>query len=243
MALFGLALVLSGADLPAGAPDQLCLSAASGIAQPMCVAGAVRMLPLRLEGEPRLCTLGSQVQVDLEVRLVSSTDLWDIGIWIHQYGGSARSDPGPGCYRTALVPIAPTASSCDHTGLLSYYNGDDDACGDLYSSSQDPCMNRVLVDCVSGEIDEAGLCLLTRRLVSLEVACVDADLDTIVDAGACTSWDNSTLAACSTPLDAVPTSGSRCDCDEHLPIEGLVPALFFDGFESEGTGAWSATVL
>jgi hypothetical protein len=232
------------AALQAGEPNQLCLRAATGLTAATCIANDARIAALRLAGPPRPCTSDTLVTVDLEIRVVSSVERFDVGLWIHQFGGSALTDSQPACYREALVPVAVPAGSCDHTGdLPAYYDGDGDSCGDLYASDDDVCGNAVAVACGTGEVDPAGECVLTRVLAgSLELACVDSDLDLVVDTGVCTSWDVSATMNCSSLLDAAPTTGSRCSCSDAVPVQGLIPSLFTDGFESEDTSAWSSTV-
>lgn len=241
---FVVASLASISALEAGVAGQLCLRAATGFTTATCIASDVRPATLRLVGTPRPCTSGTPVTVDLEARVVSSIERYDVGLWIHQAGGSALTGTGANCYRDALVPVAVPASSCDHTGSSpAFYDADGDSCGDLYSRSDDPCGNAVVVDCATLGVDPAGGCVLTRQLIpSISLLCVDSNLDLIVDTGVCTSWDISSTLNCSTILDAAPSTGSRCACSASLAVEGLIPSLFSDGFESEDTAAWSATV-
>lgn len=227
-------------SLPAaGLSAQQCLAAASGLNNPLCVAGDVRIATISLLGAPQLCAAGTQKQVEVEISLLSATDRWDIGIWISQAGGSANSGAGNSCFRDILIPVG-TATECNHASDFPvYYNQDGDACGDLYAKGSDPCGTKVVVDCTTGIPSPTGGCILTRKTAALEVACVDSNGDQIVDTGVCASWASNSAVQCDSIMDAVPDTGSKCACSESVAIANLnywVPPeeVFLDGFEDTG---------
>jgi hypothetical protein len=64
--------------------------------------------------------------------------------------------------------------------------------------------------------------------VTLTVTCVDTNGDGKLDVPACTSWDNNDRGLCDSPLDAFPSTGSKCNCTSITVADILVPPVTLD---------------
>ncbi len=232
MALLSVPLMAQGE----GVSDSLCLAGVFEPGAPACSTNDVLISQFVLVGPPQTCQADSWREVELEIRIESGVDRYDIGLWINQLGGSARTDESFNCFHDALMPLANPASACNHGSqdpdLLAYYDLDGDACGDVHSPVDNPCGNAVVEPCSGG----GGSCLVTRRIAQLGLLCRDSDGDDVVDVSACASWDINESTQCTTVQEAYPGTGSRCSCNEGIPVQNLFVStpeelLFLDGFE------------
>ncbi|MEF3692130.1 MAG: hypothetical protein V3574_03705, partial [Candidatus Moraniibacteriota bacterium] len=80
-----------------------------------------------------------------------------------------------------------------------WFNFDGDICGDASSSAV-----------VNPEIE-------------MTVKCLDNNADNALDLPYCTSWDNQAGGICLSPLDAVPSQKSKCNCDDGFQVPITVP--------------------
>ncbi len=113
----------------------------------------------------------------------TSTSRYNVGIWIAQDGGNARTGA---CSVTDFpsLPVPP------------WQNLDSNACGDITSAKD-----------------------VYAAYQYIHVPCVNPDPTTgRIRPKYCTSWDNQagTSTSCTTPLQTVPGTGSKCSCDNTL---------------------------
>jgi hypothetical protein len=208
MMLLVVGLLCTAQPAAAQFSDQACIKEATGLNNPSCTANDVRIGSFTLISGPANCTAGDTITVTLQANIESGPARYDIGLWINQEGGSARSDTtGDNCYRDFLTPVD-GSSSCNQTGG-PYYNADGDTCGDVYAVGTNPCGNALTGPCTGGG---GGTCLLSTRTFTVTIKCEDSNNDGTADVGSCTSWAQNTAGTCTTALDTNPGTGSKCNC-------------------------------
>ena len=144
----------------------------------------------------------------------SAAGLFDIALFLSLNGGSALS--GGQCYHDYLAPPLTTTPSYPITNgpwvNLEPFEPND-ACGDMDGSSE-----------------------ITKTLAApgapLRVACLDTNQDGTVDMSVCTGWragSTGPQARCEDLSEAIPASGTRCNCQrvELLPEPGVALSLAF----------------
>src|SRR5688572_7207535 len=157
-----------------------CLKEATGLNNPACTANDVRIGRLELVTGPSTCDPDDPTpfEVTLKATIESGPQRYDIGIWVNEAGGSARTDTtGNNCFRDYLHPLG-TSTTCNQT-TGPYFTLDGDSCGDLYASGTNPCGNAVVAPCSEG----GGTCLFTTFLLTVDVVCSDSDGDGTADLG------------------------------------------------------------
>src|SRR5688572_4094301 len=187
-----------------------CIKEATGLNNPSCTANDVRIGSFRVIAGPTTCDPDSNdtIQVTVEATIESGPARYDIGIWINEAGGSARSDTtGDNCYRDFLSPVAGTINTCEPDG--PYYNADNDGCGDVHAVGTNPCGNAVVGPCTDGG---GGTCLFTTKIFTVNILCRDSNSDGTADVGSCTSWEQNSAPVCGDELDTNPGTGSKCNC-------------------------------
>ncbi len=147
--------------------------------------------------------------VTIEATIESGPERFDIGLWVNESGGSAKSDPTGTCYRDFLDPVSADNTNCSSIFPGPYYNADNDDCGDVDAQGTSPCGTDVLAPCTAG----GGTCLFTTFQFTTQIVCTDSDGDLVADVGTCTSWDNNAGGTCSDELDTDPGTGSKCNCN------------------------------
>ena len=97
-----------------------CLKQKTGLNNPSCSAGDVRISYLELGNGPQTCIEGTYVTVPLVAIIESGTDARnDIGIWVNEYGNSAKDDTtGDNCWRDYLD----TTDNDNCNGTSVYYS-------------------------------------------------------------------------------------------------------------------------
>jgi hypothetical protein len=199
---------------------------------PPCTANDVRFATLDLISGPTNCVLGEPINVEVEVRLDSGPERYDIGLWINEAGGSALSDPDGTCYRDYLHPVSSDNSDCNQDSG-PYYNGpaDGDSCGDVPALGSDPCGSQ------TGPCSEGGgTCLFTFHTFTVDILCVDGNGNGLVDIGWAASWDNNAENECADEMDTNPGTGSKCYTADYTDLNGLQICTDGDGdgFRVEG---------
>ncbi|MDH3629027.1 MAG: hypothetical protein OES25_15385, partial [Acidobacteriota bacterium] len=256
--------LLAAAPAVAGVSGSDCIEEAMGVGQITCTANDVRIGTLEVVGAAVTCDptpiscegglnageacssdgdcpdpfagacLPEQVTVDLKATLISGPERYDIGLWLNETGGSARTDPTGSCYRDILTPQGTyptdTTNDCDSVSG-PYANGDADNCGDIPKTAGE-CANTVSV----------GTDLITEYTFTASVACLDGDtIDGIVETGACTSWSqNPDEIDCQSVTDAIPGAPSKCECNP-VPISGLFSGCMTDAECDDGVGCTTDT--
>ncbi|MFC1678252.1 putative metal-binding motif-containing protein [Patescibacteria group bacterium] len=209
----------------------LCIKEQLG-GNPPCTANDVRFSTLDLLNGPSACVLDETVSVELEVKLESGPERYDIGLWINESGGSALSDPDGTCFRDYLHPVSLDNSDCSQD-LGPYYNGpgDNDSCGDLPALGSDLCGSQT-GPCIDG----GGTCLFTFHKFTVDILCVDGNGNGLVDVGWATSWDNNAESECTNEMDTDPGTGSKCYTTDYVDLGGLRICTDNDkdGFREEG---------
>ncbi len=219
MLLLVVGLLFTAQPAVAQTSDTACVKEATGLNNPSCTANDVRIGSYRLVS-PGLTscdpTSNDPITVTIEATIESGPARYDVGIWINQDGGSAKSDPtGNNCFRDFLHPVASSGTNCEPDG--PYYNADGDGCGDVHSVTTNPCSNAVTGPCTGGG---GGTCVFTTYTFTVDILCRDSDGDGTADVGSCTSWDQGSAAVCSDELDTNPGTGSKCNCGR-IDIIGL----------------------
>ena len=199
---------------------------------PPCTADDVRFATLDLISGPTACVLGETIHVEVEVRLDSGPERYDIGLWINEDGGSALSDPDGTCYRDYLHPVSSDNSDCNQD-LGPYYNGptDGDLCGDVPALGSDPCGSQT-GPCIEG----GGTCLFTFHRFTVDILCIDQNGNGLVDIGWATSWDNNAANECVDEMDTDPGTGSKCYAADYVDLSGLEICTDSDGDGFSGDG-------
>lgn len=123
-------------------------------------------------------------------------------IWDVQSNSSERYDIG--LYfatqgQTSAKNGVCSVSTLPNAPVPPWYNFDGDFCGDISSSSQ------------------------VHPEITLTVACSDPDGNNALNLPYCTSWDNNAGGVCSSPTDAVPGTGSKCNCQDGYQVPITVP--------------------
>lgn len=102
-----------------------------------------------------------------------------------------------GACQVSVLPEAP-APFAD----LDFSSDPADQCGDIAASASIPDV----------------------ALSTMTIPCFDSDTNGTADIGACVAWANTDTLSCLAPLDALPVSGSRCNCSR-LDVGGLAVPL------------------
>ena len=174
----------------------------------MCTANDVKVSEyeaISIDGSPDIppCVEGETGVYYLKAKLVANAgERYDIGLFINENGGDAKTDPGENCYRDLLSPVSGTNSDLNiFDGSGPFYNGEitqdpADVCGDIQQNQE------------------------TFKIVGpISVKCVDTDGDEKVDIGTCVSWDNAASdgsdkkPSCLSAEDVVPNTKSKCRCE------------------------------
>jgi len=165
----------------------------------VCTANDVRIQALNLVSLIESCDAGVVGQAtglfEAFVSSVGAPDRYDIGLFVALDGGSARD--GDACFHDYLQPpltTTPTYGDQNGDGVPDIAGGpwltsDADACGDIAAGTQ-----------------------LFKVLAPLRMECVDTNGNGIVDASACTSWDNNAVTNCTGLPDAFPGTNAKCGC-------------------------------
>ena len=183
-------LVLGSLITTAVAGAQTCLDDLAGVSG--CTANDVKIttLALRPGGLIDGCTFaGDTATLDLTMQVSATANRrYDVGFFIALDAGSAHTGS---CEHEALIPPDTLNSAGNPTsGTGPYANFDGDACGEI----------------------EQGV-LTYKDVVRITVPCSDTDGDGILDVGTCTSWRSSGSGACASVADAIPDTGSKCNCE------------------------------
>jgi hypothetical protein len=172
-----------------------------------CTANDVKIKTLIVMNDP-VCLPDAQknnelyADVDFVAEiLTSATARYDVGLWIALDGGSANTGPDNQCYHGILRPLETIE---DFTTSGPFRNLDGDYCGDALQNDG----------------------LIYQTLQTLHIKCTDTSGTGLMQTiSTCTSWDNNANTICNGVADALPGTGSKCNCSVTAfdpPIE--VPA-------------------
>ncbi len=151
---------------------------------------------------------------DVSIASVTSVEILDDGcqspadtvtfeaIWDVSSTSNKRYDIG--------LYFATAGQTSAHTGACSvstlpnsptppWYNYDSDNCGDINSSST------------------------VHPQITLTVKCADPDGDNTLNVPYCTSWDNNAGGVCNGPSGAIPSTESKCSCNNGFEVPITVP--------------------
>ncbi|HEX9726765.1 MAG TPA: hypothetical protein VGC53_20980, partial [Vicinamibacteria bacterium] len=169
-----------------------------------CTANDVRITNFTIVSVIDGCVSASDTAtVNAQATLLAGTNRFDLGIFIAQDGGFARTG---NCLHEYLPPplaVPPGHDPGSGTGPYAENEGSSaDACGDIIANEQ-----------------------TLRNLNGLIVQCADVDSNGTLDVGTCISWDNLTSNNCNSVNDAVPGTKSKCNCETVEVANAGVPNL------------------
>ncbi len=181
--------VPSEAVAQSGESGQVCVGNYLPFAS--CTATDVRITSIAPISTLVSCGAGSSTATAVfDVTVVAGAARQDIGVFVAVDGGNAV---GSGqCFHDYLQPplVASPAPITSYHG--PWRDKDADGCGDMDASSQ-----------IVKDLNPSG---------GVTILCDDTNGDGIVDVSVCTSWDTSSVNACSGVQGAIPLSFSKCWC-------------------------------
>ena len=124
---------------------------------------------------------------------------YDIGIWVNLDGTDAIN--GNQCYRQILTPVIPNPWLGVTINGGPYFSYDGDMCGDIRKND-----------------------LTVAYLPALTFSCSDPDGDGFVDVSGAVSWQQNKNDVCSSVLDAIPGTQSKCRSNS-FRVDVSVPDL------------------
>ena len=168
-----------------------------------CVANDVRIEALTPVNVIEACNEGTVGELEVVFQALisadSSPDRYDVATYIDLSGEPNGAYSGTMCLHTSLAPpLLTTVPYGDANGdMISdtvdgpWWDGDTNSCGDIESGTQ------VLV-----------------TLPSIRMPCVDNSGDPAgtADVHVCTSWRQNGGSSCSGVSQAIPGTGSKCNC-------------------------------
>ena len=160
-----------------------------------CTANDVRITSFTIVSIIDGCVSGSDTAtVNAQLTLLAGTNRFDIGVFVAQDGGFARTGDCLHEYLPPPLAVPPGHDPGSGTGPYAQNEGSSgDSCGDIIANEQ-----------------------TLRDLNGLVVQCADFDSNGTLDVGTCISWDNVTSNNCNSVADAVPGTKSKCNCE---PVE------------------------
>ncbi len=179
---------------PPRAIAQTCIDDVTGTTN-TCTANDVRITNFTIVSVIDGCVSASDTAtVNAQVTLLAGTNRFDIGIFIAQDGGFARTGSCLHEYLPPPLAVPPGHNAGSGTGPYAQNEGSSaDACGDIIANEQ-----------------------TLRNLNGLIVQCADFDSNGTLDIGTCISWDNQTSNNCNSVSDAIPGTKAKCNCE---PVE------------------------
>jgi hypothetical protein len=190
-AIWGIGLL---ALSPSPATAQTCIDDLTGTTN-TCTANDVRITNFSIVSVIDGCVSASDTAtVNAQITLLAGTNRFDIGVFIAQDGGFART--GSCLHEYLPPPLAVPPGHDPGSGSGPYAQnegGSGDACGDIIANEQ-----------------------TLRDLNGLVVQCADFDSNGTLDVGTCISWDNQTSNNCNSVGEAIPGTKSKCNCE---PVE------------------------
>jgi hypothetical protein len=189
--------------LPVWASAQTCLDDVTGRPSYPCTAGDVRIASLTILNLVDGCGgVADTFTVQLRAEYVAGANTrFDVGSWVALDGGNARAGS---CYRDYLPP--PLADLASYNPCTT--GAPAGACVGPYYDAEDPPGSGD--EC--GDIDQGVSTYYD--LPTLTLPCVDNNGDGFVDPiGTCVAWDNQNDVNCFSVNDALPGTGSKCNCE------------------------------
>jgi len=181
-----------------------------------CTANDVQISELR-NSEDVSCEAGSNVELNLRARLVTSSDgRYDIGTFVALDGGDARTGT---CQQDYLPPPLSAGGTCSVSAEACHWDGDCPS-GEECTGGYDPLSGAGPFFNAEAEEDADDLCGDIEQavetfydLVTVTVPCQDLNGDGYLDVGTCISWDNNKNSTCVDVDGAVPGNPSKCNCE------------------------------
>lgn len=183
-----------------------CLKDAFGPGPLVCTANDVSIAEFATIFGPTSCVIGTTITVGLQARTQSTAQAflaaplngrYDIGYWIASDGGNARTGA---CFNDYLPPPLTTTPNVNPT-TSPFLDINKNACGDVIKTST-TWRN------IGGTTTP-----VVGPPVAIQMPCQDKNNDGIADVSACTSWSNNKMNPCSSQMDTLPETGSKCNCD------------------------------
>jgi cysteine-rich repeat protein len=187
-----------------------------------CTANDVKLTLVTVFSELDGCAFpGDMATILTEGQLIAgANERYDIGIFLAQDGGSARTGT---CFQEYLPPPLAANGTCSVSGAACQKDADcpaGETCNGGYdpNGGAGPFYNAEEVEDAAdtcGDLEQ-GVSTLTD-LGALRIRCIDSDADGNVDLGACTSWDNAKSdgsaikPSCTSASQAVPNTKSKCN--------------------------------
>jgi uncharacterized repeat protein (TIGR01451 family) len=184
-----------------------------------CTSNDVQLAVYELIEGPDSCIEGEDIKVVLKGEFLSTAaERWDVGVFIHENGGTPNSLPASAddtCYSDYLHPVSADNTDLDLLGGAGpFFNGE------ITEDPGDAC----------GDIQQGNNAFFTTAEITIK--CQDSDDNGIADVGTCTVWANSRSdgtegkPSCIDEDDVTAETTAKCTC-ANVEISGLrVP---FDG--------------
>ncbi|TFH41409.1 MAG: hypothetical protein E4G94_07990, partial [ANME-2 cluster archaeon] len=203
-----------------GAVALTCIDDVTGVNN-VCTANDVGLGTFYRVGGPTDCLSGETIQVQLQAEMISTAaDRYDIGLFIAEDGGNARTGT---CYKDYLPPPLADLSTYDPgaaypaSGGGPFYDAESDFCGDL---TQGVSTFRDVGEVTNSPQPGSGPVWITVECQDLVDANGDPNHDGTADVSTCVSWDNQAGTVCTSIDDTVPNTKAKCNC-ESIPIAGI----------------------
>jgi len=189
-----------------------CMEETSGDSTLQCTANDVRISNVDNIIISDACEFpGDYVTFTADYHLVTgATKRYDIGLYFAVDGDPNMDGALGGQCSISTLPYEPTPPFFDFDGTM---DGVQDTCGD--STSEAPLYTTI----------------------TLTVECIDDDGDGYLDLPYCSSWDINDSSFCTSPLEAYPGTGSKCNCEEGFSVEVPVPGQIIVDKVTDPSGA------